>query len=206
MKPFQFDQGEFVASALQGSQFPILRSPDGQILPEIALVGRSNVGKSSLINHLLGSSNLARISSTPGKTQTINFFAIDQSLALVDLPGYGYAKVPKKVRLGWAKGLQEYFEKREALRLILLLIDSRRSPTQEDLAMASWCSHHRKPLLVVFTKSDKMLKEELQENVSNSLKLLLQIDHLVLTDSVIFSIHDRKAKEQLIRSVNKLFQ
>lgn len=205
MKPFHFEQGEFVASALQGSQFPILRSAEGKVLPEIALVGRSNVGKSSLINHLLGSSNLARISSTPGKTQTINFFAIDQQLALVDLPGYGYAKVPKHVRNTWAKGLQDYFESREPLRLILLLIDSRRAPTQEDLAMASWSASHRKPLLVVFTKSDKMPKKELDESITNSLKLLFQINHLVFADSVVFSIHDRRAKEQLICAVNKFF-
>ena len=201
-----FEQGEFVASALHGSQFPILRALDGRILLEVALVGRSNVGKSSLINHLLGSSNLARVSSTPGKTQTINFFAIDQKLALVDLPGYGYAKVPKQIRNTWAKGLNDYFQNRESLRLILLLIDCRRSLSEEDLAMATWSAHHGKSLLIVFTKSDKLSPKELNANVSSSLSLLSQIKDLMLVGSLVFSVHDRRAKEQLIRAITSFLK
>jgi GTP-binding protein len=206
MKPILFEQGEFVASALHGSQFPILRSLDGRVLPEVALVGRSNVGKSSLINHLLGSTGLARVSSTPGKTQTINFFAIDQKLAFVDLPGYGYAKVPKQVRNTWAQGLNDYFQNREPLRLILLLIDCRRSLTEEDLKMATWSAHHRKPLLIVFTKSDKLSPKELDANVSHSLSLLSEIDGLLLSGSLVFSIHNRRAKEQLVRAINSFLK
>lgn len=204
MTKIPFKHGEYVASALQGSNFPVLRSPTGALLPEIALVGRSNVGKSSLINHLLGGTALARVSSTPGKTQMINFFAIDQALALVDLPGYGYAKVPKEVRLSWSGVLENYFYGREPLRLILLLLDIRRIPSEEDLAMAAWCAHNKKPLLVVFTKGDKVLPREHESLIQTSLSSLQTIDHLLLQMPIIYSTKDRSARENLIRSINEI--
>jgi len=197
-----FEQGEFVASSLQGSLFPTLRSADGAVLPEIALVGRSNVGKSSLINLLLRSKRLAKVSSTPGKTQTINFFAIDQKLSLVDLPGYGYAKVPKDLRDAWSKKLEEYFQNRQPLRLVLLLLDIRRTPSEEDLTMAKWSAHMRKPLLIIFTKCDKLDSNQIRNSISSSTKLLSKIDGLTFSDSIAVSIHDSHSRDRLIRSIN----
>ena len=197
-----FEQGEFVASALQGSHFPVLRSAEGSILPEIALVGKSNVGKSSLINYLLRSRRLAKVSSTPGKTQTINFFAIDQKIALVDLPGYGYAKVPQNLRDAWSKQLEEYFQNRQSLRLILLLLDIRRTPNEEDLAMAKWSAYMRKPLLVIFTKCDKLDSNQVHRSISSSMEVLSKIDGLTLTDPIPASIHDSISRDRLIRSIN----
>jgi len=197
-----FEQGEFVASSLQGSNFPTLRSAEGTILPEIALVGRSNVGKSSLINFLLRSRRLAKVSSTPGKTQTINFFAIDQKISLVDLPGYGYAKVPKDLRDAWSKKLEEYFQNRQPLQLILLLLDIRRTPGEEDLSMAKWSAYMRKPLLVVFTKCDKLDPNQVRNSISSSMELLSRIDGLILPDPIAVSIQDPYSRERLIRSIN----
>jgi GTP-binding protein len=197
-----FEQGEFVASALQGSHFPVLRSEEGSILPEIALVGKSNVGKSSLINFLLRSRRLAKVSSTPGKTQTINFFAIDQKIALVDLPGYGYAKVPQNLRDAWSKQLEEYFQNRQPLRLILLLLDIRRTPNEEDLAMAKWSACMQKPLLVIFTKCDKLDSNQVSRSISSSMEILSKIDGLTLPDPIPVSIHDSSSRDRLIRSIN----
>ncbi|MBS3903505.1 MAG: YihA family ribosome biogenesis GTP-binding protein [Anaplasmataceae bacterium] len=203
MAQILFKHGEYVASALQGSNFPVLRSPNGDLLPEIAFVGRSNVGKSSLINHLLGSTGLARVSSTPGKTQMINFFAIDQSIALVDLPGYGYAKVPKEMRKSWAVGLENYFAKRETLHLILLLLDIRRTPGEEDLMMATWCAHRKQPLMIVFTKSDKLLQKDRQRAVDASLEKFHSIDALQLKPHVIYSTKDHSKRDHLIYNINQ---
>jgi GTP-binding protein len=197
-----FAHGEFVASSLQGSHFPILKSANGQVLPEIALAGKSNVGKSSLINSLLRNKRLAKVSSTPGKTQTINFFAIDQKLALIDLPGYGYAKVPQTLRDAWGKYLKDYFQHRQSLRLILLLLDIRRLPSEEDLAMAQWCAHMKKPLLVIFTKCDKLDPNQTRNQIASSLEQLAKIDGLTLPDPIAFSIHDPLSRDRLIRSIN----
>lgn len=203
MKDTPFQNGEYVASALQSSSFPILRSPHGAILPEIAFVGRSNVGKSSLINHLLNVSKLAHVSSTPGKTRMINFFAIDQCTALVDLPGYGYAKVPKETRKAWASGLEDYFQKRETLRLIILLLDIRRSPTQEDVAMAAWSAYHGKSLIIVFTKSDKVGKYEQEQLVRQHLKAFDHIKNLASKTHLVYSTKEKSAREKLISTINE---
>lgn len=120
-------------------------------LPEIALVGRSNVGKSSLINHLLNQKDLARVSKTPGKTKLINFFNIDDQFLLVDLPGYGYAKVGHSEKERWAEAIESYLAKRKSLILICQLIDSRHPPTEEDISFAQWV---HTPLLYVYTKCD----------------------------------------------------
>ena len=147
-----FSSTHFVTSALD--KLPCLRSSAGRLLPEIAIVGRSNVGKSSLINHLTGK-KIARVSMSPGKTQLLNFFLVDDQVALVDFPGYGYARVPKHVKETWGHSLTTYLETRGTLALILLLIDSRHPPTEEDLRFLHWAEHHQRPLQPVFTKSDK---------------------------------------------------
>jgi len=125
-------------------------------LPEIAMIGRSNVGKSSLINFLLGRKKAAYVSKTPGKTQLIQFFLINRSFYLVDLPGYGYARTPKKMRKSWGKMVDEYLIKRDTLRAVTLLIDIRRPDSPLDLQMQEWLSFHKIQTLFIATKGDKI--------------------------------------------------
>jgi GTP-binding protein len=143
-------RAEFVASAVKPDQYP----HDG--LPEIALAGRSNVGKSSLINRLINRKNLARTSSQPGKTQTLNYYRINDRLFFVDLPGYGYAKVAKSVKERWGRMIESYLLKREQLKLVLHVVDLRHPPTKDDVAMYDWLAHYGLPVVVVATKADKI--------------------------------------------------
>ena len=135
-------------------------------LPEIAFLGRSNVGKSSLINSLLMRKGLARTSNTPGRTQSINYFLINESFYFVDLPGYGYAKVSKSMRADWGKMAEEYLSQDEALSLCIQLIDSRHSPTKLDIQLNEWLNFHQKPHIVVATKADKLSKTQLQKQMA----------------------------------------
>ena len=146
------NQAEFIISAVGPSQYP------EDALPEIALAGRSNVGKSSLINCLISRKNLARTSSQPGKTQTLNYYKINQDLYFVDLPGYGYAKVSKTKREQWGKFIESYLLNREPLRLVMQLVDLRHPPSKDDQAMYEWLRHMDVPVLVVATKADKIPK------------------------------------------------
>jgi len=152
---------EFVKSAFNQSHW----TTDG--LPEIAFLGRSNVGKSSLLNSLLSRKGLARTSNTPGRTQSINFFLINESFYFVDLPGYGYAKVSKTMRVDWGKMAEEYLAGRAELLLSIHLVDSRHKPTSLDKALHEWLVFHVKNHIVVATKTDKLstnnLKKSLQE-------------------------------------------
>lgn len=149
------NQSEFAISAVKASQYP-----EGG-LDEIALAGRSNVGKSSLINTLLQRKNLARTSSSPGKTQTLNFYRVDSDQAdfyLVDVPGYGYAKVSKKQREEFGEMIQDYLETRAYLKGLILLIDGRHEPTADDIAMYDYAQYLNLPILLVATKMDKVKK------------------------------------------------
>jgi len=162
--------------------------------PEIALAGRSNVGKSSLINTLVNIKSLARTSSSPGKTRTINFFNINDSFYLVDLPGYGYAKVSKEEKKKWGKMIEDYLNGREELKLIALLVDSRHAPTEDDKLMLNFIRHSGKKLVVIATKIDKLSRSELIKNI-NMLKRELQ-----LTDQdyfIPFSSLKKIGKEEL---------
>lgn len=144
---------EYTISAPGPKQYP------NDHLPEIALVGRSNVGKSSLINRLLDRKNLARTSSQPGKTQYLNFYRVEterRPLYLVDLPGYGYAKVSKKQRERWGAMIEKYLLERETLRQVLLLIDFRHPPTEDDVMMYDWLIYYEIPTSIVLTKADKV--------------------------------------------------
>jgi GTP-binding protein len=129
-------------------------------LPEIAFLGRSNVGKSSLINALTGQKGLAFTSNTPGRTQTINFYRVDGAFYLVDLPGYGYARVPPGHQLEWKKLIEQYLEKRETLKLSCLILDPRRGWTEKDLDLKRWLEYHGRQYLVVATKTDKLNQSE----------------------------------------------
>jgi len=186
---------EFVKSAFERSHWVV----DGR--PEIAFLGRSNVGKSSLINSLLLRKGLARTSNTPGRTQSINFFLINDSFLFSDLPGYGYAKVSKTMRSDWGKMAEEYLADRQELALCIQLIDSRHAPTPLDIQLNDWLKHHEKPFIVVATKADKSSKTEL----AKSLKLAKS----VLTDSRILTysatkVHGRdEVWSEILQAISK---
>jgi GTP-binding protein len=152
------NQAEFIISAVGPSQYP------EDALPEIALAGRSNVGKSSLINRMISRKNLARTSSQPGKTQTLNYYKINEDLYFVDLPGYGYAKVSKTEREKWGKFIENYLLNREPLKLVMQLVDLRHPPSKDDQAMYQWLRHKDLPVLVVATKADKIPKSRWQKH------------------------------------------
>ena len=144
----------FVTSAVTPKQYP------PAILPEVAIVGRSNVRKSSLLNMLCDHKGLARVSKTPGRTQLVNFFEIEKRARLVDLPGYGYADVPEKIQSTWDKMMHDYLAYREKLLGLLLLLDIRRNPSEHDQRMFEWCMEREIPILIVLTKTDKVGKNE----------------------------------------------
>lgn len=147
-------KSKFVTSLAELKPFP------GQGLPEIALAGKSNVGKSSLINSLTRNGKLARTSSEPGKTRLVNFYQLNEDMFLVDLPGYGFAKAPKAERDRWAAMIEGYLERSENLRHVLQLVDIRHTPTQEDQMMTDYLRHYDIPFTVVATKADKLSKAQ----------------------------------------------
>jgi GTP-binding protein len=150
----KIQSAEFVTGAAQPSQFP--RS----VLPEVAFAGKSNVGKSSLINALLNRKHLVKTSSTPGKTREINFFRINDAFLFVDLPGYGYAEAPKAVQQGWQLLLETYLAARETLRGVVLIVDARHEPSPLDLRLAAFLQSHGVAILPVASKSDKLSRNE----------------------------------------------
>ena len=152
---------ELLISAVKEEQYPDTN------LSEIALSGRSNVGKSTFINSMIGRKNMARTSQQPGKTQTLNFYNIDQQLIFVDVPGYGYAKVSKSQREKFGKMIEEYITTRENLRLVIQLVDLRHNPTQDDILMYNYLKHFDIPTLVICTKEDKIPKGKVQKHLKN---------------------------------------
>ena len=140
--------------------------------PEISFLGRSNVGKSSLINSLLLRKGLARTSNTPGRTQSINFFLINESFYFSDLPGYGFARVSKTMRADWGKMAEEYLSERDQLALCIQLIDARHKPTNLDMQLNDWLNHHEKPHIVVATKADKLSNNVLRKSLHAAEKQL----------------------------------
>lgn len=157
---------EFVKSAFEEAHW----TRDN--LPEIAFLGRSNVGKSSLLNSLLQRKALARTSNTPGRTQSLNYFLVNQKFYFVDLPGYGYAKVSKTMRHEWGKMAENYLAMRQPLVLSIQLVDSRHDPTKLDEQLHDWLTHYRKPNIVVATKADKLSSNQLQKSLENIGQLL----------------------------------
>ncbi|RVU70643.1 MULTISPECIES: ribosome biogenesis GTP-binding protein YihA/YsxC [Lactobacillus] len=176
---------KYAVSAVKESQYP------KDDLPEIALAGRSNVGKSSLINTLLKRKNLARTSSQPGKTQTLNFYLVNDSFYLVDVPGYGYAKVSRKQREAFGEMIQDYLETRANLQGLIILVDSRHEPTKDDIAMYEYAQYLNLPILVVCTKIDKIKKSQVNKVQANLAKTLdLSYDNVtVLTFSSVTKLH-----------------
>lgn len=173
------NQAEIVISAVKPNQYP-----EGN-LPEFALAGRSNVGKSSFINRMLGRKALARISSKPGKTQTLNFYLINEIMHFVDVPGYGYAKVSKKEREAWGKMLETYFTSREQLKAVVLITDLRHPPTADDILMYDFLKHYGITCVVIATKADKISKSQWQKHlkVTKETLGLSADDYLILFSS-----------------------
>jgi GTP-binding protein len=182
---------EFLKSALTESDWP-----DDQV-PEIAFLGRSNVGKSSLLNSLLGVRGLARTSSTPGRTQMLNFFLINRQFRFVDLPGYGYARVPRAIKAEWSTAAEEYLAKREQLMLSIHIVDSRHEPSKLDLQLHEWLVHHQKPHLVVATKSDKLSKNQLAQNINRAARTFKD------TNLITYSATKRQGRDQLWSAIEK---
>ncbi len=145
---------EFIKSATKPSEYP-----PGKF-PEIAIAGKSNVGKSSLINTLVNRKNLAKTSSQPGRTQTINFFRINEKISFVDLPGYGYAKASLEVRRAWKPMVESYLQTRQEVCLVIVILDSRRGASPDDLTLLDWLDYHKIPSLIVLTKADKLSQME----------------------------------------------
>lgn len=160
---------EFLKSAVLKEQYPELD------LPEIAFSGRSNVGKSSLINSLLNRKKLVKVSSNPGKTRTINFFLVNEQYVMVDLPGYGYAAVSKSEKQSWGRMIEDYLKYRENLRNVVLLVDIRHEPTADDKLMYEFIKYYRKSVIVVATKLDKISRPAVNKNL-NIIRQKLRLD------------------------------
>jgi GTP-binding protein len=195
-------KAEFVISS------PDLRScPEGK-LPEYAFIGRSNVGKSSLINMLTASKGLAKISQTPGKTRLINHFVVNEEWYLVDLPGYGYAKISQKERASWLRMIHAYLRGRQNLVCTFILIDSRHEPQKNDLEFMAWMAGNQLPFVLVFTKTDKLSKVKLEESLESyrrQLSMSWEEIPLIFITSAITSL-GRKDLLEYIEENNNLYR
>jgi len=185
---------EFVTSAVKKAQYP------PEVLPEIAFAGRSNVGKSSLINTLVNRKRLVKTGATPGRTQQINFFIINASVFFVDLPGYGYARVPASVRKGWGPMIESYLKKRENLSGVVLIMDIRRLPGLEETSFIDWLAHYGRAYILVLTKADKLSKTK-QANQQQAIANALSVDR---DDLILFSAKSRKGKEAVWQAIHRL--
>lgn len=186
---------ELKVSAVRRSQYP------ENHLPEFLLVGRSNVGKSSFINTLVARKNIARISSRPGKTQTLNFYEVNKSFYLVDVPGYGYAAVDRKTQQKFGMMIEEYLEKRQELKRVFMLIDFRHKPTEDDLLMYNFLKYYNVPVTIVATKEDKVGTSKKDKN----LKIIKDTIDLVVGDNlVLFSSMTKLGREEILRQIEDL--
>ncbi len=183
----------FIKSAVEPSHYP------PEQLPEVAFAGRSNVGKSSLINALTRRKGLAKTSNAPGCTQLVNFFYINELFSLVDLPGYGFARVPAAVKKKWGPMVEAYLRGRQMLRLVILLLDIRRDPGEQDLAMVQWFEHYRIPYALVLTKIDKVSKQQLLQRRRTILESLGQ----PACAPVLFSTRTGAGRDELWRVIGK---
>lgn len=186
---------EFIKSAKSPSGYP----PGN--LPEVAFVGRSNVGKSSLINTLLRRKQLARTSNTPGRTQLINFFNINRELLFVDLPGYGFARVPEAVRREWGPMIETYLRDRECLKMVVFILDIRRNPSADDLALKGWLDYYGRRTLFVLTKSDKLSRGE-SKNRQRSVGEFLALPEMPM----IFSAKTGYGRDRIWEEIKKVLR
>lgn len=182
---------EFVKSAVKPEHYP------DEDTPEIAFVGRSNVGKSSLINTLLNRRSLVKTSSTPGRTQLINFFNINDAFMFVDLPGYGYARVPQSVTKTWGSMIETYLSSRKTLRGVVMLMDIRREPGKDEDDLIAWFKHYDIPAIYVLTKADKFSNQQRVANYNRCVKSL----GLDPSQLIAFSAKTRLGKEKVLASI-----
>lgn len=185
---------EIVISAVQPEQYPKTK------LPEIALAGRSNVGKSSFINTLIDRKSLARTSGKPGKTQTLNFYLIEEALHFVDVPGYGYAKVSKVERAKWGQMIETYLTEREQLQAVVSLIDMRHAPTEDDINMYNFLKYYNIPVIVVATKCDKIPRGKWNKHES-MIKKSLNFEST--DDFIVFSSETKEGKDKAWAAIEK---
>ncbi len=183
---------EFIKSAASPKDFPRDR------MPQVAFSGRSNVGKSSVINRLLNRKNFARVGASPGKTTHINYFEIDKTFYLVDLPGYGYAKVSKTERDRWGRLMEEYFADPELMTLGVMIVDSRHKPTNDDCTMAQWYRDAGCPVIVVANKLDKLKKKEIDPNIQRIRETLELSDDVEI---IPFSAEKGDGRQDLINAI-----
>lgn len=176
--------------------------PDNR-LPEVAFAGKSNVGKSSLINALMNRKSLARTSSQPGKTQTINFYNINDALYLVDLPGYGYAKASVKVKEQWGKMVERYLQKSKQLKCVFHLIDIRHAPSENDRMMYDWILHNGYQPIIIATKLDKIKKSQLQKQLNLILDTLDAEEGTVI---IPFSAETKQGREEIYEILDKILE
>jgi GTP-binding protein len=184
---------EFFKSAVEPSNYP------DYSYPEVAFAGKSNAGKSSLINVLVNRKKLAQTSTTPGKTRLLNFFVVNRRLSFVDLPGYGFAKVSRGLRSAWRPMVEDYLRQRKNLCLVVLVLDVRRDVSEEDIALAGWLRRHDIDLLAVLTKSDKVSKEEAKRRLAGAAEVLGLSGEQVF----LFSAVKGRGKEELWREIGK---
>ena len=186
---------EFITSAVRRSQYPTDK------LPEFLLVGRSNVGKSSFLNTLINRKNLARTSSIPGKTQTINFYLINDSFYLVDVPGYGFARVSQKLKNKFGLMIEDYLKERDNLKKVYILVDFRHKPTEDDLLMYNYLKYYNISVTIIATKSDKVSKNNYEKNK----KLIRDTLNLSEEDNIIlFSSQTKVGKEEVQNQIEEL--
>lgn len=183
---------EFIRSAVKRSDFP------GNHLVQVAFAGRSNVGKSSVINRLLNRKNFARVGAMPGKTVHINYFLIDKAFYLVDLPGYGYAQVSKGERDRWGRLMEEYFADPDQMTMGVMIVDARHKPTADDCTMAQWYKDAGRPFLVVANKLDKLKKKEIEPNLAQIRQTLALDDTVKL---IPFSAEKGTGRQELLNEI-----
>ena len=182
---------EFITSAVKRSGYP------EELLTEVAFAGKSNVGKSSLINTLVNRKNLVRTSSSPGRTQMLNFFRINNQVNFVDFPGYGFAKVPLKVRAQWKPMVESYLKHRTTLQLVIILLDIRRVPSSDDASLIRWLESFNIPFLIVLTKTDK-----LSQNKCSAQQKIIQDFLLLKREEVIcFSAVTKKGRQEILKRI-----
>jgi GTP-binding protein len=187
---------EFVTSAAEPSQYP----PES--LPEIAFAGRSNVGKSSLINVLVNRKHLVKTSSTPGRTQLVNFFDINDYFTFVDLPGYGYARVPASVKKKWGPMIETYLSGRKTLKGVVVILDIRRTPREEEHNLIAWLGHYSIATILVLTKADKLSKTK-QDKQRAAVARSLALDS---SELILFSAKSRKGREEVWQALEQFLQ
>ena len=185
---------EFVKSAVKPSQYPEYD------FPEIAFAGRSNVGKSSLINALMNRKDMVKTSAKPGCTQLINFFLINGDLSFVDLPGYGYAKVSREIRSQWQPMINLYLSERKNLLGLVLLIDIRRDPEKEEFDMVKWLEGHERPYLLILTKSDKLSKTQQQKRLTAICALMNREN----SSAILFSSKTKLGRDRVLQEIMNL--